>query len=127
MKQIVTLNCNVKTLANDFKAGQTFRVLGTQGTLVRLSRTGDCAKLTTLPEYVGLGVYSGVASTTRLEQPPTDRYSAPHQDASGPSRVVVIATCLAGKDSGTLVMHFTPAEEREYNAGMARMAELYPD
>ena len=51
----------------------------------------------------------------------------PHSDESGPSRRVVIATCLAGKDSGEIAMHFTPKEEKEYNAGMAKLAEMYPD
>jgi hypothetical protein len=109
-------------------AGQTFRVLGTQGTLVRLSRVGDNAKLTTLPEYVGLSEPQRCGDGDRFQcapiQPGLNRYDLPHQDASGTSRAVTIASCLAGKDSGRIVMHFTPAEEREYNEGMARLAEM---
>ena len=52
------------------------------------------------------------------------RYETPHRDKSGPSREVLIATILAGKDSGRIVMHFTPDEEKEYNRGMAIMAEM---
>lgn len=135
-KQIVTLNQDVKTLANQFVAGQTFRVLGGQGTLVRLSRVGDNAKLTTLPEYVGLSrvsswtpsEYAGVEAAAAADLvaivKSNQRYNAPHSDASGASRAVTIASCLAGRDSGHIVMHFTPAEEREYNSGMARLAEM---
>lgn len=51
-------------------------------------------------------------------------WDTPHTDASGPSRRVVIATCLAGKDSGEVVMHMTPFDEKEYNRGMAILAEM---
>ena len=51
------------------------------------------------------------------------QFDTPHTDESGPSREVVIAMCLAGPDSGKTVMHLTPREEREYNDGMARLAE----
>jgi len=51
-------------------------------------------------------------------------YDTPHTDESGPSRRMVIATCLAGKFSGDVAMHVTPAEEKEYNLGMAMMAEM---
>ncbi len=125
--QTVTLNQDVKTLANQFVAGQTFRVLGNQGTLVRLSRVGDNAKLTTLPEFVGInlpqtpGTFKPVSKSLD-----SGRYDEPHQDASGTSHPIVIASCLAGKDSGSIVMHFTPAEEKEYNSGMAKLAEMYP-
>jgi len=53
-----------------------------------------------------------------------NRFDSPHIDESGPSREVVVATCLAGPDSGRSVMHLTPKEEREYNDGMARLAEM---
>jgi len=52
------------------------------------------------------------------------QFDTPHTDESGPSREVVIAMCLAGPDSGKTVMHLTPREEREYNDGMARLAEM---
>jgi hypothetical protein len=52
-------------------------------------------------------------------------WDSPHEDESGPSRPVPIATCLAGKRSGSLVMHMTPAEEKEYNRGMARLAKEF--
>lgn len=52
-----------------------------------------------------------------------DHWDTPHSDESGQSRPIVIATCLAGKDSSQLVMHMTPKEEKEYNAGMAKLAE----
>lgn len=54
-----------------------------------------------------------------------DKYKTPHSDESGQSREVVIAVVM--DDCGTggrSVMHLTPAEEREYNEGMARMAEM---
>lgn len=51
-------------------------------------------------------------------------WDSPHADASGPSRRIVIATCLAGKDSGEVAMHMTPAEEKEYNRGMAMLADM---
>lgn len=53
----------------------------------------------------------------------SDIYDTPHADESGPSRRIVIARCLAGEHSGETVMHMTPAEEREYNDGMAKLAE----
>jgi len=56
----------------------------------------------------------------------TEIWDAPHVDQSGPSRRIVIATCLAGKDSGEVSMHMTRAEEKEYNRGMAMLAEMYP-
>jgi hypothetical protein len=56
----------------------------------------------------------------------TEIWDSPHTDESGPSRRIVIATCLAGKDSGEVAMHMTPAEEKEYNSGMAKLAEMYP-
>jgi len=52
------------------------------------------------------------------------KYNTPHTDESGESREIVIATCLAGKDSGKTTMHLTPKEEKEYNEGMARLAEM---
>ena len=47
----------------------------------------------------------------------------PHSDESGPSREIITASCLAGEHSGFITMHLTPAEEREYNRGMAELAE----
>ena len=49
---------------------------------------------------------------------------SPHQDISGESRRIVLATCLAGKDSLEVVMHMTPAEVREYNCVMAIPAQI---
>lgn len=54
------------------------------------------------------------------------KWDAAHSDKSGESRRIVIATILAGKDSGEVAMNMTPAEEREYNSGMALLAEMYP-
>ena len=73
---------------------------------------------------------TGATSNGKNATMKTNKYEifdTPHADESGPSRRMVIATCLAGKDSGEVVMHVTPAEEKEYNRGMAMMAEAYPD
>lgn len=126
---MVTLKVDLKTLTNEFKAGNRFFVLGSHGTMVRLSRTGDRAKLITPAENVGLaGIESPIADTVKFSRKylATVVYDTPHTDASGASREILIATILAGKDSGKVVMHLTPAEELEYNAGMAKLAEMYP-
>lgn len=126
---LVTLVRDAKTLANTFKAGDQFKFLGIgTGSMLRLSRVGDRAKLLTTPDWVGY-VWAAQVEEQRLRQVParitsTTKYDAPHADESGSSRRIVVATVLAGKDSGELAMHLTPAEEREYNAGMARLAEL---
>lgn len=124
--QIVTLQADRTTLAHTFKAGEQFRLLGTHGgSLVRLSRVSDKAKLTTDAEAVGLTIASPLApKEIRVAATvATNKWDAPHSDESGPSRCIVVATILAGADSGRLVIHLTPAEEREYNAGMAKLAE----
>ena len=59
----------------------------------------------------------------KLNKPETI-WDNPHRDPSGDSRRIVIATCLAGKDSGEVVMHMTPAEKKEYNRGMAMLADM---
>lgn len=175
---VVTLTSDCATMAANFKVGDTFRFLGTfNGTLIRVSRIGDSAKLITEPIRFGLVDEQPKSAPvalagTELEQltkaaneayvafhaatlnaPKTPefqqlrsvfdnlrvaivsaknairvqddaKYDAPHADESGPSRRIVTATVLAGPHSGELAIHLTPAEEREYNAGMARMAEL---
>ena len=73
-------------------------------------------ELTPVPEPVSVKASSATSSR--------DIYSSKHSDVSGDSREIVIASVLAGKDSGVVTMHLTPAEEREYNSGMARLAEL---
>lgn len=52
--QNVKLNQDVKTMTAEHKAGDTYKVLGFQGSLVRLSRTTDRVKLFTLADYLDL-------------------------------------------------------------------------
>lgn len=121
--EVVTLNADRTPMSGvAFKAGEAFKFLGWAGTLVRLSRVGDNAKLTVLPEDIGYG-YERQAATSPASAEKCTKYNAPHADESGASRRVVIASCLAGQHSGEVAMHMTQAEEREYNAGMAMLAE----
>lgn len=124
----VTINRPLKTLNNQFQPGDEFRVLSVGFTLVRLSRVSDKAKLETLISYLtGHEVAeSNVPRVAPVETAPEklDLRDIPHSDESGPSREIVVATVLAGKDSATLTIHLTPAEEKIYNEGMARLAEL---
>jgi hypothetical protein len=75
-----------------------------------------------------LAYYNGMNTHTKHKQegstmkPP---YNAPHTDTSGDSRAIVIASVI--DDCGTggrCVMHLTPNEEREYNDGMAALADM---
>lgn len=81
-----------------------------------------------MAEIIRHGAESGYDG---VEEPPVDgarisgRYDTPHTDESGASAPLVIARVL--DDSGTggeTVMHLTPKEKREYEDGMARMAEM---
>jgi hypothetical protein len=50
--------------------------------------------------------------------------NTPHSDQSGESRPVHIASVMDDCGTGGKVFaHMTPAEEAEYNAGMAKLAE----
>lgn len=122
--QIVTLNADRKTLNNTFKAGEQFKVLSRSGTLIRLSRVGDNAKLMTDAECVGLGETPEPKPYT--PKPENTTTSAPHSDESGDSKPVLICSTLAGKNSGDTYLHFTPKENKEYCEGMAKLAEMYP-
>jgi hypothetical protein len=120
----VTLQSDARTLSGEFKAGEAFKFLGWYASFARLSRVSDKAKIMVLPEVIGYTETLAPAQPLNVK-PANPRYGAPHSDESGPSRAMIIATCLAGKDSGQSVMHVTPKEEREYNAGMAELAELF--
>lgn len=136
--ETVTLNRDCTPLSGTtFKAGDSFKFLGWYcGSLVRLSRVGDCAKLTVLPVDIGYAAeaqpeptaeekaasQAALKAEQRKEAARKAHYAAPHADESGPSRFIVTHTVLAGEHSGTFGMHFTPSEEREYNDGMAKMA-----
>lgn len=128
----VTLNRNCLPLSGiEFKAGDSFKFLGWYGgvgNLCRLSRIGDNAKLMVVPADIGYGFTPATVASVPAQPiaKETEKWDAPHTDESGASRRIVIATCLAGQYSGETAMHMTPAEEREYNAGMAKMAEMYP-
>jgi len=120
----VVLNRNATPLSGVvFKKGDAFKFLGWHGSLLRLSRVGDNAKLMVLPNDIE-GYVEPTPPPAKPAPSVRDIYDAPHSDESGPSRFVVTATVLAGKDSGTIGMNFTPAEEAEYNRGMAMMAQL---
>lgn len=137
--EIVTLNRDCSPMSGDvFKAGDKFKFLGWYcGSLVRLSRVGDCAKLTVLPVDIGYAEAPTPELTAeekeqgRIARAEDDArraadYAAtqvPHSDESGDSRWIQTHSVLAGKNSGTYGMHLTPKEEREYNDGMAKMAE----
>lgn len=137
--EVVTLNRDCQPMSGDtFKAGDKFKFLGWHcGCLVRLSRIGDCAKLTVLPVDIGYAEEAKPEPTAeekeqgRIARAEDDArraadYAAtqvPHSDESGDSRWIKTHSVLAGKDSGTYGMHLTPKEEREYNRGMAMMAE----
>ena len=52
--------------------------------------------------------------------------ASPHADKSGQSKPVQIASVMDDNGgNGFLVHHMTPAEEKSYNDGMARMAEYF--
>jgi hypothetical protein len=122
--QIVTLRTDLTTLTNSFHKGDTFRVLGYQGTMIRVSRTSDRAKLITPMTNFGIELPSAPVTSVPAPRVESTVNDTPHTDESGPSRRIVICSVLAGKDSGETAMHMTPAEEREYNRGMAMLAEL---
>ena len=126
---IVTLQEPAKTLSATFRPGEQLRFLGGyNGTLVRLSRVSDCAKLVCHPSAIGYGIEEPGCALSLYGMPrrttEARSFDAPHSDDSGPSREIVLATVLAGPNSRTLTMHLTPDEERQYNEGMARLAEL---
>jgi hypothetical protein len=126
---VVTLNTDAATLTHTFKAGDQFKFLSPfNGFAVKLSRIGDCAKLIVEAARIGYTFEAWAAEPAAPSVPYVapkygDQYDAAHSDASGQSREIVIATVLAGPNSGTLTMHLTPGEEREYNRGMAEMAQ----
>ena len=138
---IVTLNRDCKPMSGvEFKAGDKFKFLGLTGYGVRLSRIGDCAKLGVIATDIGYGelviestpeqkeAFQAYLAAEKVEREATDKhYATPHSDESGASRWIVTHTVLAGKDSGTYGMNLTPAEEREYNDGMAKLAEWSGD
>ena len=138
MNDIKTLKRNdISPMSGDvFKAGDKFKFLGLTGYGVRLSRIGDNAKLGVVAADIGYGEI--VAEPTEEEKEAAlvfrksenekyeaikKHYATPHSDESGESRFVETHSVLAGKDSGVFGIHLTPAEEREYNRGMALMAE----
>ena len=137
--EIVTLNRDCSPMSGDvFKAGDTFKFLGWYGgfgNLARLSRVSDHAKLTVLPKDIGYCVEQPEPTAEEKETMKQARaeeqakqearethYAKPHSDASGASRFIETHSILAGEHSGTFGFHATPAEEREYNDGMAKMA-----
>jgi len=138
MKNIETLKRNEVVILNrdcspmsglQFKAGETFKFLGWYGgtgNLCRLSRVGDNAKLMVVPADIGYGVEIQASTVETVKQPEPSKYDIEHSDESGASKRVVIATVLAGKDSGEIVMHMTPMEYKGYCDGCAKMAEMYP-
>jgi len=115
-------------MINTFKAGETFKFLAVwNGSFVRLSRIGDNAKLTVEPSRIGYAFESDLAPVAVVKstyvRPDYSHWDSAHTDDSGPSREIVTSTCLAGKYSGQTTIHLTPSEEREYNRGMAEMAQ----
>lgn len=128
---VVTLNTDAATMTHTFRAGDQFKFLSTfNGFAVKLSRIGDCAKLIVEAARIGYTFAEAAVEAPAVEHasPAAVRsdaiYDSAHSDASGASREIVIATVLAGANSGTLTMHFTPDEERDYNRGMAEMAKM---
>lgn len=123
---IVTLNEAQFTVRANFKVGDTLKFLSIfNGSLLRCSRIGDNAKIICRAEVVGYTFESApVAPYVPASRPDYISFDYPHTDSSGASREIITAVCLAGKDSGLSTIHLTPSEERAYNAGMARMAEM---
>lgn len=122
----VTLRKDFRPMSGiQFRVGDKCKFLGWHagvGNLARLSRMGDNAKIIVIP--ADCGIVDEVPVSAPIAEPVRDTTcDAPHCDESGPSRFVETHAILAGKYSGTFGIHLTPAEEREYNAGMARLAE----
>lgn len=77
---VVTLQRNAKNLNDTFAKGETFKFLGWHGSLARLSRSFDKAKLMVLPEDIGYTFELSiiVAPMVARDAKSTDHYGSPH-------------------------------------------------